>query len=563
MVAVQADEEPVTGRMSAAETGMEFADQASARRAVEAALAASDVPAATALARAALARGFADPLFHNLIAHELQEAGRFDEAMAELKRAYQLAPKDVVILNAIGQGLVLQGRTADALEVYDAALLVEPDYPPTHMNKGDALAALGRFDEARAALRRATEVYPDYADALAALASVEFRTGAPEEAKTLAERALALDPKQHVAAIALAELEAGEGHGSEAESLVRGALRAKLTRDVRCHATSLLGDALDAQGRYAEAFAAYGDAGAGYRELYAKTFAAPGAPTILEMVLWLLERFEKADPADWVAPPAEAHPGEAREHVFFVGFPRSGTTLLEQVLASHPDVVALDERQPLSDAMADLFTSDAKLDRLRSIGADDAAAYRERYWSRVEAFCPDVADKVFIDKHPMNSDRLALVAKLFPRAKILFAMRDPRDVVLSCFRRRFRMNPAMYQLCTLDGAATYYDAVMRLVEAYKAKLSAPFAYVRYERLVDDLRGELEPVCDFIGVEWDDAMLDFAETARRRRVRTPSAPQVVRGLYREGVGQWRNYRAQLEAVMPLLAPWVQAFGYPED
>ncbi|HEY3889707.1 MAG TPA: sulfotransferase, partial [Caulobacteraceae bacterium] len=141
--------------------------------------------------------------------------------------------------------------------------------------------------------------------------------------------------------------------------------------------------------------------------------------------------------------------------------------------------------------------------------------------------------------------------------------RDPRDVVLSGFRRRFGMNAAMYQLATLEGAAAYYDAVMRLVELYRAKLALPFQTVRYEGLVEDLRREVEGVCAFIGVDWSDAMLDFVETARGRAIRTPSARQVERGLYSEGVGQWRAYAAQMAPVMPLLAPWVEKFGYPAD
>ncbi|HXQ45391.1 MAG TPA: sulfotransferase, partial [Caulobacteraceae bacterium] len=256
-------------------------------------------------------------------------------------------------------------------------------------------------------------------------------------------------------------------------------------------------------------------------------------------------------------------PSDPRRLIFFVGFPRSGTTLLEQILASHPDVLALDERHALAEATRDLFVSDPKLERLRTITAEEAQVYREGYWRNVAAYCPDVAGKVFVDKYPLNSERLPLIAKLFPEARILFALRDPRDVVLSCFRRRFEMNPAMYEFCTLEGAAALYDAVMRLVERYKAVLALPLQYVRHERVVEDLRGEVGAVCDFIGVEWDDAMLDFAQTARRRGVRTPSAGQVVRGLYDEGIGHWRNYRAELASVMPLLAPWVEAFGYPAD
>ena len=143
---------------------------------------------------------------------------------------------------------------------------------------------------------------------------------------------------------------------------------------------------------------------------------------------------------------------------------------------------------------------------------------------------------------------------------VLFAQRDPRDVVLSCFRRQFGMNPATYQLLTLEGAARYYDAVMRLAQTYRGLLPLPVHVVRYEGLVADLKAEVEAVCAFIGVDWHDAMWDFAERSRGRLIRTPSAKQVRRGLYSEGIDQWRPYADQLAPVLPLLTPWIEKFGY---
>jgi tetratricopeptide (TPR) repeat protein len=541
----------------------DLADLASAQRAVDQALSAGDTARAVALARAAIDRGFKDALFHNLAAFGLEEQGRYAEAMAELQQAYELAPRDVLILNGIGRCLMAQERVEEALKVYDAALAIEPGYAPTHRDKGDALAVKRDFAAARASLVRALELLPNDPDALASLASLDLRRQELDAARTLAKRALALEPTQARAQLTLAEAALQLGDGETAAPLIRSALQRPVKPDLRAHAESLLGDALDATGHYPEAFEAYVAAGETLRRLHADRYARPGAPTMIEMVRWHRERFAAADPADWTGAAHPPRPSDPRRHIFFVGFPRSGTTLLEQVLASHPTVVALDERQALADATLDLFSSGAKLSRLERIGRDEAQAYRDRYWARVGEYCPDVAGKVFVDKYPLNSDRLPLIAKLFPEARILFALRDPRDVVLSCFRRRFEMNPAMYELCTLEGAATLYDALMRLVDVYKAKLALPFQYVRYEALVEDFRSEMATVCDFVGVEWTDALLDFAETARRREVRTPSAGQVVRGLYAEGVGQWRNYRAALAPMTPLLAPWVEAFGYPAD
>jgi tetratricopeptide (TPR) repeat protein len=550
--------------MSTTEAKARDADaDARTMRQVNTAIEAQDIARAAALAKAAVEDGLKDSLLYNLIADDLQGQGRYAEAMTELQRAYELAPRDVLILNAIGRCLIAQNRVEEALKVYDASLAIEPEYPNTHVDKADALALVQDFDQARNAFRSALALLPDHAGALSGLAAVELRLGAVDEARDLAERALALEPNQPNASVTLAEIEAGRSEGVRAERLVRGALAGDLRPEVRAHAESVLGDALDSQARYGEAFASYSAAGDALKALHAGKYARPGQPTILEMVRWLRERFEQVAPGEWRGSPQPPRASDPKAHVFFLGFPRSGTTLFEQILASHPDVVALDERQVLADATRDLYTSDAKLDRLKGLDAHAAATYRDAYWRDVARYCPPVAGKVFVDKHPLNTNSLGLIAKLFPEAKVVFAERDPRDVVLSCFRRRFRMNPAMYELCTLAGAAVFYDAVMRLGSEFRAKLALPFHEMRYERLVENLRRETEAVGRFIGLAWDDAMLDFPETARSRRVRTPSARQVVRGLYSQGVGQWRSYRAELEPVLPLLAPWVEAFGYPAD
>jgi Tfp pilus assembly protein PilF len=534
-------------------------------RDIHAALGASDVARAVALAKEAVESGLQDPLLYNLLAHELEEQGRYPEALAQLRLAYELAPRDVIILNAIGLCLVLQNRADEAIKIYDAAMAIEPNLPQSLYNKGDALATLGDFDGAQRHFQRAIQIYPDYAGPIAGLASLAFRRGDLEAAKALSERALAIESNFDLAILTFAESQIALSEPASAEARLAPMLAgANLKLDVRAKANGLLGDAFDAQGQADAAFAAYAAASAELQRFYAPEYARPGA-NVLEMARWLLNRFEAADPADWVtAPePAPVTANDPVSHIFFVGFPRSGTTLLEQILASHPDIVTLDEREVLVESTKSLFVSDPALDRLSSLEASEANALREAYWSRTRDYCPDLAGKVFIDKLPLNSVRLPLVAKLFPNAKVLFALRDPRDVVLSCFRRRFGMNAAMYQLLTLDGAATYYDAVMRLVDQYTAKLPLSLHHVRYENLVADLRGEAENVCRFVGVPWDNSMLDFAETARSREIRTPSARQVRRGLYSEGVDQWRAYADHLAPVMPLLAPWVEKFGYPAD
>jgi hypothetical protein len=248
--------------------------------------------------------------------------------------------------------------------------------------------------------------------------------------------------------------------------------------------------------------------------------------------------------------------------VFLLGFPRSGTTLAGQILASHPTVVTLDERTPLeAQNEAYLFPKDS-VRTLATLGDKEIADARAAYWTAIAAMRVDVSGKVLIDKLPLNTLKLPLIARLFPEAKILFAVRDPRDVVWSCFRQSFQMNAAMAQFLTLAQTATFYDLVMEVGEAARSKLPLASHFVRYEALVEDLKAEIEAACAFLGIDWREDMRNFAIGAQDRRIATPSAPQVRRGLYAEGVGQWRAYAPQLQSIMPVLQPWLRRFNYAD-
>jgi hypothetical protein len=211
----------------------------------------------------------------------------------------------------------------------------------------------------------------------------------------------------------------------------------------------------------------------------------------------------------------------------------------------------------------DFMANPAGLDRLSAAGPADLGRYRLAYWNRVRDLGPDVNGKVLIDKLPLNTMKLPLIATLFPTAKVLFALRDPRDVVLSCYRQRFRMNASMFEFLTLDGAALLYDRVMHLAELYRSKLTIDLHVHRYEDLVEDFDACMRAICAFTGVRWGEDMRDFAGRAGARSIATPSSAQVARGLYADAVGQWRAYRNELSPVLDLLRPWADKFGYPAE
>jgi hypothetical protein len=143
---------------------------------------------------------------------------------------------------------------------------------------------------------------------------------------------------------------------------------------------------------------------------------------------------------------------------------------------------------------------------------------------------------------------------------VIFAVRDPRDVVLSCFRRLFALNPYTIEFLSLGNTARFYDETMRLADRYRAAIDFAIAEIRNEDLVADFEGQARVVCDFIGTSYDPKMASFGESARGRRISTPSSIQLRRGITHDSIGHWRFYEKQLATVLPIIAPWVERFGY---
>jgi hypothetical protein len=358
----------------------------------------------------------------------------------------------------------------------------------------------------------------------------------------------------------LAAAEVAEGRAPDPAARLNDLLAdTRPTLEQRALAQGALGDVLDAQDRPAEAFTAYDTCNRALLEAYRPRFGV--GLSALDYVRETLDLIERLPKDAWASGP-QPKAGEAAGHVFLLGFPRSGTTLLEQVLASHPDVEALEERDTLNDAMAAYGRRPGELVGLADAPQSEISRLRAAYWQRVGREGAKPAGKLFVDKHPLHTFRLPVIAKLFPEAKVLFARRDPRDVVLSGFRRRFAMNGPMYQLLTLAGAARFYDAAMQMGERLGHELPLAHHVVRHEALVEDFDATARAVCDFLDLPWTDAVRGFAERIQDRGVATPSGAQLAAGLSAEGIGAWRRFALQLAPVMPILQPWVERFGYPE-
>jgi tetratricopeptide (TPR) repeat protein len=533
-------------------------DAATTLSAVEAALWASDLPRAMRLSDEAVARGIVHPTVLGLAGLKRLHAGENKAALPLLLKARELAPRHVDLLNALGECFSRLDRPREAVEVFDTALSVAPE-ARLHFGRALALEDLRELDAARLAFEQAVKLDPAHAEALARLALLAVQRGDLTGARDLGARAVAINPRQATARIALAHAALEQKDMAAAETQVSALVQDPSLGPVnRAYALSLAGDILDAQDRLPEAFAAYASSKAVQRDAFAPQME--GRESVAMREQRLADYFRAADPLAWraSAPPQSA----PRTHVFLVGFPRSGTTLLEQVLAGHPDVTAMEERTCLMDSASEFFGDKDGLDRLAGLSGDALDSWRQAYWKRVTEAGIAPSTPVFLDKMPLNAVFLPLIAKLFPHAKILLALRDPRDVVLSCFRRRFGMNAGMFEFTGLETTAAYYGAVMRLIDIYREKLALAVLEARHESLVADFETEAARICAFLGLEFRGEMHGFAARAQGQNIDTPSSAQLARGLSDQGLDQWRRYAPQLQPVLPWLAPFAQRFGYPE-
>jgi tetratricopeptide (TPR) repeat protein len=534
---------------------------APARRArIEQALAQGDIARAAAAAEAALAAGQEDPMVLNLAAWRREEAEDFAGAHRLLQRALALAPGDVAVLGAIGAVLRKEHRLDEALAVLDRVVAAEPRHSAAWLERGYTLEALRSEAAALDSYARALTLDPNLAPALGKIGDIAAKRGDRETATAYAARAVAIDPLNPAAIFALATMEIEAREPAPAIARLEALLGRALKADDRTRALTLLGDALDRQDRCPEAFNAWREAQANFRKAFQSELApAPDRTSHRQFIETIAARVEAVAPKNSL-PAAAPVFGEAAIHVFLLGYPRSGTTLVENVLASAPGVVALEERDTLFDVDEALVPDSGSMPDLDALDPALLADLRARYWARVRGFAgTTVEGRIFVDMNPLNGTKLPVIARLFPGARILIMRRDPRDVLLSCFRINFTPSPASWAFSDLEEAARHYGALMSLIELCRERLPLAYHEVRYDQLVADFDATVKAMAEFVGLPWTDAFRTFDRTAQARGVRTASATQVRRGLY-DGRGGWRRYEAELSPVLPILAPWVERFGF---
>ncbi len=467
-----------------------------------------------------------NPQAHNLMGMILTEAHRLQVGEYHYRRVLDLSGRrDGILLANLAWNLKNQGRMAEARPLYEESAAAAPHVLQTLLGWARLEEADRRFDAAMEALDRAERIAPGNPSVRLTRAMVLGRMGETEQALAVLDDVARLTP---------------DGALGPEELLAKGRL-------------------LDRLGEYDAAFAAFTEGKAKSRALSGQAYLADSARDLAQR----LAGFFTAGRLKLL--PRAGVREDSAQPVFIVGFPRSGTTLVEQTLSAHPAISAGDElptineiaglmprvlESPLAypEALAELWMGDHR---------DDLDLLRDHYIRRARQLGAIAEGATwFTDKMPLNETHLGLIALLFPAAPILHVLRHPLDIVLSAFSNQLTHG----FLCAFDleSAARHYALVTELVERTRAEIALRYLPVRYEELVAHQEAGVRRMLDFVGAPFDPACLAFHEN--RRYARTASYAQVAEPLYDRSVFRYRHYLRHLEPVLPILRPAIEKLGY---
>jgi tetratricopeptide (TPR) repeat protein len=475
----------------------------------------------------------------NLMGVVQSERGRNEMAVELLSRAARLVPKNPAILNNLGRACVRGRRYEEAIEALERAIALEPGQIEAYRNLINAHRLSGNVAEARHFIGMLRRVHGDAPGAAYEEARVLADLGDKAEARAALEK-LTRDFPGHSPAwfqlVSLDKVGADDPVIGRILGLIAEAPEPSTGLKWLCYAA---GKALDDIGEYDAAFAHFARAKRQDSQTYEPARTESFFGGIRKTFTPALFEKNKGFGVDSNRP------------IFIVGMPRSGTTLTEQILASHRDVFGGGELEHLSQAMAhlgDLTRKNVRFpDTAAELTAEGAAAVAFRYLRRLNRLSRD-APRV-TDKMPHNFQALGLLAVILPRAQVIHCIRDPIDTCLSCFMHEFAQNHSYNQ--SLEGLGHYYNHYRRLMEHWDSVLPARPFVSNYEEVTQDQRRSTEEMLNFLGLDWDESTTDFHST--NRLVATPSNWQVRKPIYTSSVKRWRKYEKHLGPLIDALEP----------
>ena len=483
-------------------------------------------------------------------------------AYRELARRYPAVPE---LWFELGNAAAGELDFALAYQAYRRVLELAPNNANLLVMVGRQYQGLRQLDDARASFERAVDADPASVDARISLAVWFEKERRLDESWECVAACLAKHPRDDQARYFRAFLLHRKGRNAEAETALRDLIKdGPQYPYVKYASRHLLGVVLDQLGQYPEAMRWLCESKAQVRLITNTALLEKAYDERNRKNRELLARLTPEQLRRWCQePPASKCPWQVG---FLGGHPRSGTTLIEQILDAHPEVLAFDEPEAIGQEVTRRISppeagTGLTLEALDTVDRSRRATLRERYVKsllrEVEA-TPDT--KVLLDKNPSPTASLHIWLRAFPELKVIIALRDPRDVVISCFFLNIMLNATNVNFLSLERTAKHYADLMDVWLRLRELGGFQWIETRYEDVVANLEREGRRVTEFLGLSWHPDQARYYETARRKVLFAPTYHDVTQPVYQRAVGRWERYAEALEPILPRLAAYCRAFGY---
>jgi len=478
----------------------------------------------------------------------------FAQAFSCYARLTRRFPGHAVLWFEYGNAASRLGQRADAIRAWDKSIALEPNNVELLVQVGHQYLGARQSQQAQGCFSRAAAVDAKAINPRISLALSLERQHRLGEARALAEQCLAIDARDEQARYVSAVLDRREGLLESAESRLRELIQSDLRHPyVRYACRYELAQILDRTERFDEAM-----------KLLAEAKQLVRAPVDINPLLNTYDhtaenalRFASSQPRDVLQRWAKSFPSQKRERIpplaFLGGHPRSGTTLLEQILGAHPGIAAFDEPLFFSDLVGPAFRKTFELPNAR------LNALRRSYTCAMlsDTGSPS-ASKLLLDKNPSLTAQLPITLRVFPELRVIIALRDPRDVVLSCYFQNLLLNATNANFLSFERLAKHYGDLMDIWLAAREWEGFSWLETRYEDIVANVEHEGRRVTEFIGLDWHERQKRFHE--QRNQLHSPTYHDVTQPVYNRSVGRWRSYEKHLSPILPVLEPYCLRLGY---
>ena len=496
-------------------------------------------------------------LLWNIFGAANKGLGRTEDAASAFKRVTELNPTYADGFSNLGVTLQEQGKLDEAIAACNKALSIKPDYAEAYNNMGNALQAQGKLDEAIAAYNKALSIKPDYADAWSNGADALEKWNKLKELDLWLARAFQIfKPVPSDLSFMKSKLLWRNKDTQEAIKLISNIDFETITPIRKQDYLNLKAKCFEASKNYDLAYDCFKNMNA--LAIKSNDYLGLDPESYFQNIrkqLTGLKSNSLKNPANLISEQTDLVP------VFLVGFPRSGTTLLDTILRSHSSIDVVEEQPMVGSAKA--FIQKSGYSEIgQDLPQEVLVGARKAYITELDKHIQTLDSKsIFIDKLPLNILQIPLIRQLYPQAKFILALRHPLDTILSCWMQNFKLNSAMAIMVDLDRIVEFYCVAMQTFKICRAKYNLSVHEIRYEDLLEDLSGETSALLKFLDLDWEVQMENYQETALKRgRIATPSYSQVVQPIYKEAKYRWLHYEKHLRQYVAEVEPWIDEYGY---